>query len=168
MPKTKKLALMAMLTAASLIVFVIEAQIPSPLPGVPGVKLGLANIITLVAMLLIGRREAGLILLVRIVMGSVFAGGVSGFMFSLAGGALAYTVMSLTLKLFPEKLLFVVSVLGAAAHNTGQLAVAVWLTGTPSVLVYGLILLASAIVTGIFTGFGAMYLYRALKKLYVG
>ena len=168
MPKTRKLALMAMLTAASLIVFVIESQIPSPLPGVPGIKLGLANIITLVAMLLLGRREAGLILLVRIIMGSVFAGGVSAFLFSLAGGTLAYAAMCLTVKLFPEKMLFVVSVFGAIAHNIGQLVVAVWLTGTPSVLVYGLILLASAIVTGIFTGFGAMYLFKALKNHNLG
>ena len=74
MPKTRRLALMAMFTAASLIVFVIEAQIPAPLP-VPGVKLGLANVVTLIAMVMLGRREAGLILLVRIAMGSfAFAG----------------------------------------------------------------------------------------------
>ena len=76
MPKTRKLTLMAMLTALSLIVFVIEAQIPAPVP-IPGVKLGIANMITLVAMLVLGRREAGLILLVRIILGSVFAGSVT-------------------------------------------------------------------------------------------
>ena len=70
MPKTRKLALMAMLTAASLIVFIIEAQIP-PLVPIQGVKLGLANMITLVAMLILGRKEAGAILLVRIIMGSM-------------------------------------------------------------------------------------------------
>ena len=90
MPKTRKLALMAMFTAASLIVFVIEAQIPAPIP-VPGVKLGLANIVTPIAMVMLGRREAGLILLVRIAgLGSMFTGGVSAFIFSIAGGALAY------------------------------------------------------------------------------
>ena len=120
MPKTRKLALMAMFTAASLIVFVIEAQIPAPIP-VPGVKLGLANIVTLIAMVMLGRREAGLILLVRIAMGSMFTGGVSAFIFSIAGGALAYAVMCLTLKPFSGKLLWVISVLGAIAHNLGQL-----------------------------------------------
>ena len=73
MPKTRKLALMAMLTAASLIVFIIEAQIP-PLVPIQGVKLGLANMITLVAMLILGRKEAGAILSVRIIMGSMYAG----------------------------------------------------------------------------------------------
>ncbi len=107
-----------MFTAASLIVLVIEAQIPAPIP-VPGVKLGLANIVTLIAMVMLGRREAGLILLVRIAMGSMFTGGVSAFIFSIAGGALAYAVMCLTLP-FSGKLLWVISVLGAIAHNLGS------------------------------------------------
>lgn len=162
MPKTRKLALMAMLTAASLIVFIIEAQIP-PLVPIQGVKLGLANMITLVAMLILGRKEAGAILLMRIIMGSMYAGGFSGFLFSIAGGVLAYAVMCLTVKLFPEKLLWVVSILGAIAHNVGQLAVSVFVTGTPSVLVYAPVLVASGIITGAFTGLGAMYLVRALK-----
>ena len=164
MPKTRKLALMAMLTAVSLIVFVIEAQIP-PIVPIPGVKLGLANIITLVAMIILGKKEAGAVLLVRIIMGSVFAGGVSGFLFSLAGGVLAYAVMCLTVKLFPERLLWVVSVFAAIGHNIGQLAVSVFVTGTPSILVYAPALVASGIVTGAFTGLGAMYLIRALNKL---
>lgn len=163
MAKTKKLALMAMLTAASLIVFVIEAQIPAPIP-VPGVKLGLANVITLVAMLLLGRREAGLILLVRIAMGSVFAGGVSGFIFSICGGVLAYAVMCLTVRAFPLKMLWVVSALGAVAHNIGQLIAAVAITKTAALLVYAPVLLASGIVTGVFTGLAATYLLIRLDK----
>lgn len=163
MAKTKKLALMAMLTAASLIVFVIEAQIPAPVP-VPGVKLGLANVITLVAMLLLGRREAGLILLVRIAMGSVFAGGVSGFIFSICGGVLAYAVMCLTVRAFPLKMLWVVSALGAVAHNIGQLIAAVAITKTAALLVYAPVLLASGIVTGVFTGLTATYLLIRLDK----
>lgn len=163
MAKTKKLALMAMLTAASLIVFVIEAQIPAPVP-VPGVKLGLANIITLIAMLLLGRREAGLILLVRIAMGSVFAGGVSGFIFSICGGVLAYAVMCFTVKAFPEKMLWVVSALGAIAHNAGQLAAAAAITKTAALFIYAPVLLASGIITGVFTGLAAMYIVRRLDK----
>ena len=164
MPKTRKLTLMAMLTALSLIVFVIEAQIPAPVP-IPGVKLGIANMITLVAMLVLGRREAGLILLTRIILGSVFTGGVAALLFSIAGGALAYAVMCLALKHFPEKMLWAVSILGAVAHNAGQLAVAVAITKTAGLLVYAPVLIASAIVTGAFTGLGAMYLTRAVRRL---
>ena len=125
---------------------------------------GLANIVTLIAMVMLGRREAGLILLVRIAMGSVFTGGVSAFIFSIAGGALAYAVMCLTLRPFSGKLLWVVSVFGAVAHNLGQLCAAVLITKTASLFLYAPVLLASAIVTGVFTGFAAMYLIRRLDK----
>ena len=75
MRKTKKLALMAALTAIALTIFVAEAQIPPVVP-IPGAKLGLANIVTLVAIVLMGRREAGEILLMRILLGSMFTGSV--------------------------------------------------------------------------------------------
>lgn len=114
---------------------------------IPGVKLGLANIVTLIAMALLGRRQAGEILLVRIVLGSVFTGGVSAMLFSIAGGVFAYLVMCLTIRRLPERLLWVVSVLAAFGHNAGQLLVAVWVTGTPSILVYAPALVAASVVT---------------------
>lgn len=163
MSRTKKLALMAALTAIALTIFVAEAQIPPPVP-LPGVKLGLANIITLVAMVLLGRREAGEILLMRIILGSMFAGSMSALLFSIAGGALAWAVMCVTIRFFGEKQIWVVSVLAALAHNAGQLAVSVWVTGTVSILVYAPALLAAGIVTGVFTGVAARYLIRAVRK----
>ena len=69
MKGTKRLAVLAMFTAIALTIFVAEAQIPPVVP-IPGVKLGLANIVTLIAMALLGRRQAGEILLVRIVLGA--------------------------------------------------------------------------------------------------
>ena len=154
MKGTKRLAVLAMFTAIALTIFVAEAQIPPVVP-IPGVKLGLANI---------GRRQAGEILLVRIVLGSVFTGGVSAMLFSIAGGVLAYLVMCLTIRRLPERLLWVVSVLAAFGHNAGQLLVAVWVTGTPSILVYAPALVAASVITGAFTGVAAMYLVRALRK----
>ena len=103
MKGTKRLAVLAMFTAIALTIFVAEAQIPPVVP-IPGVKLGLANIVTLIAMALLGRRQAGEILLVRIVLGSVFTGGVSAMLFSIAGGVLAYLVMCLTIRRLPERL----------------------------------------------------------------
>lgn len=164
MPKTRKLALMAVLTAIALTIFMIEAQIPAPVP-VPGVKLGLANIITLVAMLILGRREAGAILLVRIVMGAVFAGNIGALIYSLTGGVFAYLVMCVCTRIFPEKLLWVVSVLASIAHNAGQLLACTLILKTSSLWVYAPVLGVSAIITGLFTGFAAMYLVRALRKL---
>ena len=159
MKSTRKLALLAALAAVALTIFVAEAQIPPVVP-VPGVKLGLANIVTLVAMSVLGRKEAGAVFVVRLILGSAFAGG-----FSAAGGAAAYLVMCLLIGVFPEKLMWVVSVLAALAHNAGQLAVALWVSGTVSMLVYAPALAAAGVVTGVFTGFGAMYLARAMKKL---
>ena len=161
--KTKKLTAMALLAAVSVTVFVAEAQIP-PIVPVPGVKLGLANIVTPVAAILLGRREAGLILLVRIILGNIFAGGVSAMIFSLAGGALAYITVCATVKRFPGELIWVVSVFAAIAHNLGQISAAAALTGTSALFAYFPVLAVSGIATGAFTGLAAGYLIKALKK----
>lgn len=164
MSSTKRLTLMAALCAIALTIFVAEAQLP-PIVPIPGVKLGLANIVTLVAMAVLGKKEAGAVLAARVFLGSVFTGSVSALIFSACGGLCAYLVMCLTIGILPEKLLWVVSVLAALAHNAGQLAASVWVSGTPAILVYAPALVAAGIVTGVFTGLGAMYLTRALKKL---
>lgn len=164
MPKTKKLALMAVLTAIALTIFMLEAQLPAPVP-IPGVKLGLANIVTLTAMLILGRREAGAILAARIVMGAVFAGNPSAMLYSAAGGVLAYAAMCLLVGVVPEERLWAVSAVSAVAHNMGQLLACVLVVKTPGVFIYAPALIVSGVITGVFTGFGAMYLVRALRKL---
>ncbi len=164
MPKTKKLALMAVLTAIALTIFMLEAQLPAPVP-IPGVKLGLANIVTLTAMLILGRREAGAILAARIIMGTVFAGNPSAMLYSAAGGVLAYAAMCLLVGVVPEKRLWAVSAVSAVAHNMGQLLACVLVVKTPGVFIYAPALIVSGVITGVFTGFGAMYLVRALRKL---
>lgn len=164
MPKTKKLALMALLTAIALTIFVVENQLPAPVP-IPGVKLGLANIITLVTMLLLGKKEAGAVLLVRVLMGAMFAGSPSTMLFSAAGGALAWLVMCLTVGLFEEKQLWIVSALAGLAHNAGQLLTCALVVKTPGVFAYAPILAVSGVITGVFTGLAAMYLIRALRNM---
>ena len=163
MKPARRIALTAALAAVALTIFVAESQLPPVVP-IPGVKLGLAINVTLVAMAVLGRREAGAVLAVRLVLGSMFAGGFSAFMFSVAGGAAAYIVMCLLVGLFPEKLLWVVSVFAALAHNAGQMLVAVFVTGTPGIMIYILILAASGIVTGVFTGVAGMFLIRAVRR----
>ena len=164
MKNTKKLVFMALLTAISLVIWVIEAQIPPPIP-VPGIKLGLASVVTMTALVLLGRKEALAVLLMRVVLSAVFAGSVSALLFSLTGGLLSWAVMALTQKLFERKLFWVVSVFGAIGHNAGQLAAAIAVTKTAALIAYGPILLCAAIVTGVFTGAAAMYLTAALEKL---
>jgi heptaprenyl diphosphate synthase len=164
MGKTRKLALMAVLTAIALTIFMIENQLPSIVP-IPGVKLGLANIITLTTMVLLGRKEAGAVLLVRIIMGAMFAGSPATLLYSGAGGLLAYVVMCITIGLFSEKQMWIVSALAGIAHNAGQLIACVLVVKTPGVFAYAPILAVSGIITGCFTGFAAMYLVQALKKV---
>ena len=163
MRSSKRLALCAVLAAVALTIFVAESQIPPVVP-MPGVKLGLANIVTLVAMVLLGRRDALAVLAVRLILGAAFTGGFSAFMFSAVGGLFAYIVMAARGGVFPEKMLWVVSVLAALAHNAGQILVAVFVTGTPGIAVYILILAASGVVTGAFTGLAGMFLIRAVRK----
>ena len=164
MAKTKKLCFMAVLTAIALTIFMIENQLPSPVP-IPGIKLGLANIITLTAMAILGRKEAGAILAARIIMGAIFAGSPSTFIYSAAGGILAYIVMCVTIGLFKENQLWIVSALAAIAHNAGQLGACALIVKTPGIFACAPILAASGVITGVFTGFAAIYLIRAVKKL---
>ena len=163
MSKTRKLSFMAVLTAVALTVFVIEAQLPTLVP-IPGVKPGLANVITLAAMLLLGRKEAGAILLVRIIMSAMFVGSPATLMYSAVGGTLAYTAMCLLTALIPEERLWVTSAIAALCHNFGQLMCCVLIVKTPGVFAYAPVLAVSGIITGIFTGVAAMYLVRAVRK----
>ena len=86
--KTKKLTLLSLLSAIALTIFMVEAQIPALVP-VPGVKMGLANIVTVFAVFALGPKEGAAVLLVRIFLGAVFAGKFSTIFYSAAGGALA-------------------------------------------------------------------------------
>ena len=160
---TKQLTTMALLTAIALAIHVAEAQIP-PLVAIPGVKLGLANIITVYAAFSIGGGAAAMILIARILLGSMFGGGVMSLMYSLAGGVLCLIVTLLLRRILTIKQIWVAGVLGAIAHNIGQILVAVVVTGTPSIVSYLPILLISGVITGTFTGFAAQAVVNRLEK----
>ena len=155
--KTKRLTTMALLTAIALTIFMVEAQIP-PLVPVPGVKIGLANIVTVFAVFALGPGDAVMILFARIFLGAVFAGNFSSIVFSGAGGACAILVTILLRRILTKKQLWVAGSLGAVAHSVGQIAVAVVWTGTPSVTMYLPVLAAISIVTGFCTGLAAQFL----------
>ncbi len=148
----------------ALILFVVEAQIPAPVP-IPGVKLGLSNVVTLFAIYKIGRNKAGVVLLLRIILGALITAQVAAMAFSLAGGVMSYIVMCVLYRFVTERQLWVVSVFGAIGHNIGQLAVAVFVVGTASIFLYLPVLLIAGVITGLFTGLAAQYLYKHLKKL---
>ena len=131
---TRKLTRMALLTAIALTIFMIEAQIPALVP-IPGVKLGLANIVTVFAVFAMGPGEAASILFVRIFLGAVFAGNFSTIFYSGAGGLVAILVTIGLRKILTLKQLWVAGALGAIGHSVGQMAVAILITGTPGIIV---------------------------------
>lgn len=158
----KRLAYMAVLTAVALTIFVIEAQLP-PIVPLPGIKLGLANIVTVYAVFALGPGPAGMILLARVLLGSLYAGGLT-ILYSLAGGICCWLVMVALRRLVTEKQLWVCSMFGAMAHNLGQMGAALLITRTPAVAAYLPVLLLSGLVTGVFTGLCAQLLLARLKK----
>lgn len=155
--KTNKLTLLALLTAIALTIFMVEAQIP-PLVPLPGVKIGLSNIITVYAVFALGPKDAALILFARIFLGSIFAGNFSSILYSLSGGFCAIAVTILMRRLLTKNQLWVAGVMGAIGHSCGQMAMAMLMTGTPSVIIYLPVLIAISIVTGTFTGLCAQIL----------
>ena len=155
--KTRKLTAMALLTAIALTIFVVEAQIPALVP-IPGIKLGLSNIITVFAVFTFGSWEAALILAVRIFLGAVFAGNFSTILYSAAGGALAILATILLKRLLSMKQLWVAGCIGATAHSIGQMVVAVLITQTPGLFIYLPVMIVCSIITGTFTGLCAQFL----------
>ena len=162
MSSTKRMAADAVFAALALLLFMVEAQIPAVVP-VPGIKLGLANIMSLVALHVFGKRDAAAVLFVRITLGAVLAGNASTFVFSSAGALLCFLTICL-LHRFSAIPIWVQSVFGAIAHNVGQILVAAGWMHTKSVFWYLPFLLLAAIVSGSFTGLCTQYSVRFLKK----
>ena len=160
--KTRKLTLMALLTAIALTIFMVEAQIPPVVP-LPGVKLGLANIVTVFAVFALGPGEAAAILFCRVFLGAVFAGTFSSIFYSAAGGTLAILATILLRKILTHKQLWVAGSIGAVAHSVGQVGMSMLITGTPGLIVYLPPLAAISIVTGLFTGLCAQFLVNRGK-----
>lgn len=149
--KTKKITLISLLTAMALTIFVIEAQIPPPVP-IPGVKLGLANVITLLAIAALGKKEAFTITILRVLLGSLYSSGFISLLYSLSGGLVCFTLMCASYRILSSDLLHAVSIIGAIGHNIGQILVAWLLTKTNQIILYFPVLMISGIITGFFTG----------------
>lgn len=158
-----KLTRLALLTAASLMIYAFESLLPPLLP-IPGIKLGLANVVTLIALACFSFRDAALILICRILLSGFFFGQALSLLYSLAGGTCCLIIMSLFHKLLTKKYLPLTSMMGAIAHNLAQLAIAVALTKVPGVLAYLPFLLISGILTGAFTGLCAHFALRHLPR----
>ena len=159
----KKLLYLALLTAISLVLFIVENQIPAPLP-VPGIKLGLGNVIVVTVLFLYGPREALEVLTAKVLLSALLTGNLGALAYSAAGGLLSWAGMSLLRPLLEKKQLWVASVLGAMLHNLGQLAAAVLIAATPGLWSYLPVLLLSGMITGLFTGIAAQAVVGRLRN----
>lgn len=163
---TRQVAMCAMLTALALGLSTLENLFPVTLfIPLPGVKLGLANIVTVFALYQLGAVPALVILVARCLLGSLFAGNASALLFSLMGGIGAMLVM-IALRRVRGVSIYGVSIAGAAAHNIGQIGAAMIVLGGTAVLGYLPVLLGVSLLTGTLTGFVASLLFRAMKNIY--
>ncbi len=158
-----KLSLCAILTAIAMIFSYIEAILPFNF-GIPGIKLGLSNIVVMIAIYTIGASYAFAVNMTRILLSGLLFGGVSAMLYSLAGGLLSFAVMILLKKtgLFSQ---IGVSMAGGTAHNIGQLTVAVLVTSTVKIYYYMPVLLVSGMITGIILGIASSLLTDRMKGL---
>lgn len=163
----KKLTLCGMLTALAIVLSLAERLLPlDAIVPVPGVKLGLANVVTLFALTRLSVRDAVAILLCRVALSSLLMGSVTAFLFSLFGGLLALAVMGLLLRAEGKFCSVLgVSVAGAAAHNIGQIIAAVIWMKTGAVVAYLPLLLVMSVPLGLVTGLTAAVVLSHLQKI---
>jgi heptaprenyl diphosphate synthase len=157
----KKLVFFSILIAQAMVLSFIEQLIPLPI-AIPGAKLGLANLVTLIVLYKFGFKPAFSILLGRIFLISFLFGNFAMLWYSLAGGLLALLTMALSRKFFS---MIGVSILGALMHNVGQVCVAALVIENLKIAYYLPVLLVIAIPTGLFIGITGRYLLSAIDKI---
>ena len=160
--KPTLLTRLALLTAVALTMFVVEQQLP-PLVPIPGIKLGLANAVTLYVLRTGRVRDAALVLAARIILGNLVCGTVAAMLYAAGGGLCAFAVMALLRRAVLQT--WVLGVLGALGHSLGQMAVAVAITATPALLAWLPVMLLASMAAGAFTGLCVTALLRRLKTL---
>ena len=141
----------------------IPLQLVVPLPGV---KLGLANIVTMIALYMLNTKSAYTILIPRCILGSVFGGGITGLAFSMLGGVMALGVMAAA-KRVRWFSVYGVSILGAAAHNIGQILAAMLLMRSVYIGAYLPYLLIISVFTGLMTGIACAGVLRTLPNAFI-
>ena len=157
--KTKRLTELALLTAIALIIFIIELRIPN-LVAIPGVKLGLANIVTVYAVYKYSAKEVAMIVFARVMLGSIFGGNVSAIIYSMAGAVMCLAGMLGVKRIVPVNYIWLSSIIGAILHNTGQIIVAVIIMRSFAVIYHYPYLIISGCIAGAFTGICAQLLIK--------
>lgn len=158
---TKRLAVCAALTSLALIFSYVEVLIPFNF-GIPGVKLGLANIVVLIALCTYGEKYAFIVDIARIALSALLFGNAFSVLYALTGGLVSLGAMILCRR---AKVFSVVgvSMAGGVFHNFGQLLVAALVMQTGQIMYYFPVLVIAGFITGVFTGIVAAFVLRALN-----
>lgn len=165
--ENKKHAYIALLSAQAVVISLFERAIPFPFAFAPGAKLGLANIITCMALYTLSTKDAFKVVILRLVLATLLGGTISTFMYSANGALLSFFGMWLVKKLGPDRVSLIgVSTTGAILHNVGQLIVASWIAQTWTVMLYLPVLSFIGLFAGIATGIMANYLLTHVEKLH--
>ncbi len=149
--KTRKLTLLGVCTAIALILSYAEAMLPPIWSAVPGIKMGLPNVMIIFLLYKFGVKEAAAVSLVRILISAMLFGSIMTFAYSLAGGALSLILMALIKKLKAFSTVGV-SVIGGIAHNLGQILVAIAMLRSWQIGYYMALLVVSGTVAGVLVG----------------
>lgn len=161
--RTKKIAFVGIAASLALLLSYVEFLLPPLFVAVPGIKLGLPNVVILYVLYCLGLRYAALVSFIRLCVSSMLFGNAVTFAYSLAGAVLSLLVMTLLKKL--DKLSEVgVSVSGGVAHNLGQVVVAAFLLDTPQIAYYMIVLVFTGTVAGVVIGMAAALLVKRLPK----
>lgn len=162
-PFWKKTAFLGVFLALAMICSYIEMLIPFNF-GIPGVKLGLTNIVVVLMLYTIGTREAIMVSVLRILLMGILFGNVMSIVYSLAGGILSFLVMAI-LKKTGQLGCISVSMAGGISHNIGQILAAAVVVNSFSILYYLPVLLIAGVVTGLLIGILAQELIVRLKPV---
>lgn len=165
----RQISFLALLVACGIILHIVEASLPA-LPMIPGAKIGLANIVTLMALLHFGFREALIVLILRLLMASLLSGSFMTvtFFLSLSGGLIGFWILNLAYKYLGESLSLIgISIMGAFGHNVGQILMAFYFINNPGLFYYLPYLTLAATLTGFFTGCLALSLSPYVKRSYL-
>ena len=160
----KRLTTLALLTTIALTIFVVESAIPTLVP-IPGVKLGLANIVTLFVLKRYKFSDAAIVLAMRIILATIFTGQAVSFIYSVSGGFLCLIVMAAVNKLLRGQYIFLTGILGAVSHNAGQIFVAMWVLDTATLIYYLPVLAITGIASGTVIGLLAVMVIRRVSGM---
>ena len=164
----RRMATLAVLTAMSLITFMIESLFP-PL-FIPGAKMGLSNIFSLLALFVLGPSEAIVLVLVRTTLGSVFTGNISTLMYSMTAGLVSVIVSTVLVEFaYPKVSIVAISVVAAVIHNLTQNTVFCLVSNTPEMFLYMPWLALLGVLAGVIVGFAVWFILRAVPtRVFLG